>query len=185
MTLDSKIEAILFFKGEPVSISTLAKFLGVPESIVVEELLTLENKLSERGLTLVRSGNEVALATAKDASEIVETLSKEELERDLSKASLETLAIVLYRGPIARSEIEYIRGVQSNFILRSLAIRGLIERAENPNDKRGVLYKVTFDLLKHLGVSSLEEMPEYQNIHERLTKVVDAGIDSETKENNQ
>jgi segregation and condensation protein B len=171
MTPDSKIEAVLFFKGEPTSVSSLSKILDTSEELILEGLTLLESKLTDRGLTLVRNGNEVALATAAGASELIEVLSKEDLERDLSKASLETLAIVLYRGPIGRSEIEYIRGVQSNFILRSLSIRGLIERVENPNDGRTFLYKPTFDLLKHLGISSLEEMPEFSTIQQKLMKV--------------
>ncbi len=170
MTLDSKIEAILFYKGEPTSISMLAKILSTTESLILEELAVLENKLVDRGLILIRNQGEVALATGPGISEEIAKLSKEELDRDLSKASLETLAIILYRGPIARSEIEYIRGVQSNFILRSLSIRGLIERVENPNDGRGFLYKPTVDLQRHLGVDSFEAMPEYSQIHQKLVK---------------
>jgi segregation and condensation protein B len=157
MTLDAKIEAILFFKGEPTSIQSLSKILGIPEFMIMEELVVLEG--------------DVALVTAEGVSEIIETLSKEELSRDLSKASLETLAIILYRGPITRSEIEYIRGVQSSFIIRSLSIRGLIDRIENQNDQRGFLYKPTFDLLRHLGIDSLDKMPEYGVIHEKLTSI--------------
>jgi segregation and condensation protein B len=171
MTLDAKIEAILFFKGEPTSIQSLSKILGIPEFMIMEELVVLEGKLIERGLSLVRSDGDVALVTAEGVSEIIETLSKEELSRDLSKASLETLAIILYRGPITRSEIEYIRGVQSSFIIRSLSIRGLIDRIENQNDQRGFLYKPTFDLLRHLGIDSLDKMPEYGVIHEKLTSI--------------
>ena len=69
------------------------------------------------------------LGTAPQMSATVETLTKEELMKDLGKAGLETISIILYKGPISRAEIDYIRGVQSNFILRNLLVRGLIEKS--------------------------------------------------------
>jgi segregation and condensation protein B len=75
--------------------------------------------------------------------------------KDLGKAGLETLSIILYQGPISRAEIDYIRGVNSNFILRNLLIRGLIERVENPHDQRSFLYKPTLELISYLGLSKI------------------------------
>ena len=77
---------------------------------------------------------------------------------------METLSIILYQGPISRSDIDYIRGVNSQFILRNLLIRGLIERIDNPNDARSFLYKVSINLLANLGINKIEELPEYEQV---------------------
>lgn len=103
-----------------------------------------------------------------DTSALIEKLRKDELVRDLGKAGLETLSIIIYKGPIARAEIDYIRGVQSTFIIRNLMIRGLIEKIPNPKDQRSFLYRPTFDLLSFLGVKSIEEMPEFLKVKEEF-----------------
>lgn len=170
MSLDAKIEAILFYKNEPMSIDELAKLLDESAERVHFALSDLEKKLDGRGLTLIRNGEAVMLGTAKEGSELVEKIRKEELSRDLGKAGLETLAIVLYRGPISRADIDYIRGVNSSFILRNLMVRGLVERVAKENDSRVFLYKPTFELLSLLGLSKLEELPEFETIKEQVDK---------------
>lgn len=173
MNLDSQIEAILFFKGEPVTIKKLAELLSVHEDTIVEALGLLEEKLTGRGLTLIKNDDEVMLGTAKEASEIIESIKKDELSRELGKAGVETLSIILYQGPISRPDIDYIRGVNSSFILRNLMVRGLVERTTNPNDSRGYLYKPTFELLAHLGVSAIEELPEFETMKEKIEVFVE------------
>jgi segregation and condensation protein B len=163
-----KIEAVLFFKGEPVDIPTLSKLLGKPEPEIHEALAKLEQDLATRGIRLMRANGEVQLVTSPDVSELIEQVRKEELSRDIGKAGAETLAIVLYRGPISRSQIDYIRGVNSTFILRNLMIRGLVERVNNPDDQRSFLYKPTFELLSHLGVTKIEDLPEYELVQEEI-----------------
>jgi segregation and condensation protein B len=169
MPLDAQIEAVLFWKGEPLSIKKLAEILKKSEDEILAGLAELEQKLAGRGLALMRKESEVMLATHKDASELITRLTKEELIRDLGKAGLETLSIILYRGPVARRDIDYIRGVNSNFILRNLLVRGLVERVQSPNDQRSFLYKPTFELLSHLGVRTLEDLPEYQDVQREIT----------------
>ena len=166
MNLSAKLEAILFWKAEPVSFKKLAQLLSVTETDIKAGLAELETALKNRGsgLTLVQTDTEVMLGTAKEFSPLIEQLTKEELSRDLGKAGLETLSIVLYQGPISRADIDYIRGVNSQFILRNLLIRGLVERIDNPKDARSFLYKTTLDLLAHLGVSKIEELPEYEKV---------------------
>jgi len=161
-TLSAKLEAILFWKAEPVSMKKLATLLDVGAKEVREGLAQLEQALTGRGLTLVRTDDEVMLGTSKEYSGLIEQLTKDELTRDLGKAGLETISIVLYQGPIARADIDYIRGVNSQFILRNLLIRGLVERVDNPADTRSFLYKPTIDLLSHLGVSKREDLPEFE-----------------------
>ncbi len=159
--LSNGVEAVLFWKGEPMKIKKLAQIFAKTEEEISAGLKELETKLEGRGVTLIFKDDEVALGTSKDNSEIIERLTKEELVRDLGKAGLETLSIVVYMGPISRAEIDLIRGVQSTFILRNLSIRGLVERIPNPKDQRSFLYKPTFDLVSFLGISKIEDMPEY------------------------
>ncbi len=164
MNLAAQLEAILFWKAEPVSFKKLATLLNTDVSAVKTGLQELENILKGRGLTLVQTDEEVMLGTAKELSPLIEQLTKEELTRDLGKAGLETLSIILYQGPISRADIDYIRGVNSQFIVRNLLIRGLVERIDNPKDARSFLYKTTLDLLSHLGISKIENLPEYEQV---------------------
>lgn len=155
------VEAVLFWKGEPVSIKKLSQILSKTEEEISLALKKLEESLAGRGISLVSKEGEFALGTSKDTSELIENLTKEELVRDLGKAGLETLSIIIYQGPISRAEIDYIRGVQSTFILRNLMVRGLVEKVANPTDQRSFLYKPTFELLSYMGVTKIEEMPQF------------------------
>lgn len=164
ISLDAKIEAILFYKSEPISIDALSKILRADKSDIRTSLETLKEKLQGRGITLLLKDDEVLLGTAPEASALIETIIKEELSRDLGKAGLETLSAILYQGPITRAELDYIRGVNSTFILRNLLIRGLIEKIPNPKDQRSFLYRPTFDLLSLLGITRVEDLPEYDKV---------------------
>lgn len=170
MKLDQKIEAVLFLKGEPVSIKKLAEILEVSKDETISGLATLEEGLRERGLAIVRKEDEVMLGTRPELGSLLEKIHKEELTKDLSKSSLETLSIILYKNGAARSEIDWIRGVNSSFILRNLLIRGLIEKITHPEDSRKYFYKPTFELLSFLGVSRIEDLPEFEKIKAVLEK---------------
>jgi len=164
MELSRKIEAILFWKAEPVTKKKLAQLLDTNAESIKTALIELENALKGRGVTLVQTDDEVMLGTAKELSPLIEKLTKDELTHDLGKAGLETISIVLYQGPISRADIDYIRGVNSQFILRSLLIRGLVERVDNPSDARSYLYKPTLELLSHMGVAKIADLPEYDKV---------------------
>ena len=164
LSLDNQIEAVLFWKGEPQSIKKLAASLGKKEEEIKAGLEILKEKIKDRGVELIFKDDEVMLGTASKLSHVIERLTKEELVRDLGKAGLETISIVAYKGPISRAEIDYIRGVQSTFILRNLQIRGLVERIDNEKDHRSFLYRPTFELLQFLGVSKIEDLPEYEKV---------------------
>lgn len=170
MQLDAKIEALLFWKGEPIKLKKIADIFNVNIEEIRNALESLQTKLEDRGVTLVRLEDEVSLGTAKEMSSTIEKLTKDELVRDLGKAGLETLTIILYKGPIKRSEIDYIRGVNSQFIIRNLLIRGLIDRIPHPGDERTFLYKPTFDLLSHLGISKIEDLPEFESMKNTIDK---------------
>ncbi|MDR3558067.1 MAG: SMC-Scp complex subunit ScpB [Candidatus Pacebacteria bacterium] len=187
MNLNAKIEAILFWKAEPVSIKKLASLLSTDDAKISEDevkaaLIELEKNLVGRGVTLVQTDEDVMLGTAKELSPLIEQLTKDELSRDLGKAGLETLSIVLYQGPISRADIDYIRGVNSQFILRALLIRGLVERVENPADARSYLYKTTLDLLSHLGISKVTDLPEYEAVRKDIEAFNQATQDNQTEQ---
>ncbi|MEK7567958.1 MAG: SMC-Scp complex subunit ScpB [Patescibacteria group bacterium] len=168
MELSQIIEAILFWKGEPISIKKISEITKKNISEISEAVNILEENLSNRGVVLLRKGEEIMLGTKGEAGSLIESLIKEELQKDLGKAGLETLSIILYLGPVARSEIDYIRGVNSSFIVRNLLIRGLVERSENVPNKRGYAYNATFELLSYLGITKVEDLTEYKELQQEL-----------------
>jgi segregation and condensation protein B len=111
---------------------------------------------------------EVMLGTSPEASKLIEQITKEELTKDLGKAALETLSVILYKGPVKRSDIDYIRGVNSTFILRNLLIRGLVEKKQAPDDARASVYSASFELLAHLGVAEIKNLPNFELVQEEL-----------------
>ncbi len=168
--LESKIEAILFFKGEPVSRKKLADILKAGQTDINEAIEALKQNLAHRGIVLLEKENDLMLGTAPELSSLIENLQKEELNKELSKAALETLSIVLYNNGASRSLIDYIRGVNSSFTLRALSVRGLVERIADPKDQRRYLYKPSFELLQFMGVKSVEELPDYAEVSKNISE---------------
>lgn len=171
MPLESKIEAILFYKNEPLEIKELSKILGVKESDIKEAVRNLSNALNGRGICLVETDKEISLATAPEMNALIEKIAKDEMSSEIGKAGLETLAIVLYNGPVSRREIDYIRGVNSTFILRNLSTRGLIEKEADLKDQRILRYKGSLSLLTHLGIKRKEELPEFEDLKKEIEKL--------------
>lgn len=182
MNLENKIEAILFFKGEPVSFKKLEDILKVSQNEIKDAIFNLQNNLSNRGIVLIEKENELLLGTAPELSKLIEDLQKEELNKELSKASLETLSIVLYKNGVSRAEIDYIRGVNSSFTLRALSVRGLIEKTTDPKDNRRYVYKPSFDVLSYMGVKSMEELPDWGDINSSI-EIAAKNLEEETKDN--
>ncbi|MCC6290939.1 SMC-Scp complex subunit ScpB [Candidatus Nomurabacteria bacterium] len=168
MKTEALIEAILFWHTEPMTMAELTRAIGRGETEIREALAVLDRNLESRGVQLVYKDDEVMLGSHPEASEVIERLAKEEMSQDLGRASLETLTIVLYRGPVSRARIDYLRGVNSSFILRHLMIRGLVERVPNPEDARSFLYRPTFELLQNLGVKRVEDLPDYASLVDKL-----------------
>src|ERR1035437_5471044 len=164
MQIEQQIEAILFFKGEPVSRKKLSEILNVGQTEINEGLENLKENLKGRGVVLLEKENEITLGTAPELSKLIEDLQKEELNKDLSKASLETLSVVLYKNGATRAEIDYIRGVNSSFTLRALSVRGLVEKTVDEKDNRRYVYKPSFETLSFMGVKMVEELPDYAEV---------------------
>jgi len=171
----SKIEAVLFAYGEPISIEKLAKILNIKseELEVALNNLSVELSRAERGITLIKNNNKIQLATKPELTKLLEDIVKQEFTEDLTPAALETISIIAYSGPISRADIEYIRGVNSSFTIRNLLLRGLIERTVDPKRANAYIYTASFDLIKRLGLSSTNDLPDYEkyrqmvkNLHE-------------------
>src|SRR3990167_1949544 len=164
MTLGAKIEALLFWKSEPMSLKRISAALGESEEDIKKAIPELEQSLLSSGVRIIQKEEELTITTAPEVASIIEKLTKEELSKDIGRAGLETLSIILYYGPISRRDVDYIRGVNSTFIIRNLLVRGLVERVEDKKDQRVFLYKPTFDLLAHLGISKIEDLPDYNSV---------------------
>lgn len=173
MNLKSAIESILFLHGEPMGIGRLARLTAASKGEILTALEELGGELNQRGIVLIQTGEEWQLVTNPENKEIVEELVSGEFSEELSKISLEVLSIIAYKGPLSRAKIEYIRGVNSDYSLRNLLIRGLVGREENPRDRRSYLYSVSTDFLKHLGLKNLEALPHYDEFRQKEIIVPD------------
>lgn len=168
--ITQKIEAYLFFKGEPVTHKEIAKDLKLDMSDIQGYIDTYNEQCvaSQRGIVLVQYDDLITLGTHPDVSDIITQLTKEELQKDLGKSALETLTIILYQGPINRAGIDHIRGVNSQFILRNLLMRGLISRTVDPKDERSFVYTPSLDTLTYLGITRIEDLPEHAHVLQTL-----------------
>lgn len=173
MTPEQLIEAILFSQPEPVAVKDLSRLIKKSPEETVGALENLATSLAGRGIVLVQTENEVALATHPDASDTLKAIRQEELQKDLGRAGLETIGAVIYAGPLTKGRVDYLRGVNSGFILRHLMVRGLVERIPNPDDSRSFLYRPTLELLSYLGVSQVEELPDYETVRHELDNKVE------------
>ena len=170
--LKSAIESILFLHGEAMSVTELAKICGAPKKEVITALGELKDERRDRGIVLVENGETWQLATPPATHEAVQKLLSADISEEISRAGLEVLAIVAYKGPISRAQVEYLRGINSAFTLRNLLIRGLVTREENPKDRRSYLYSITSDFLKHLGLSSPRDLPRFEEFHKKEIEVM-------------
>jgi segregation and condensation protein B len=167
--LSQTIEALLFTLGRPLSRKELIEKLEVSAEDIELALRDLQKNAGERGILCVDDGREVELRISPQSADMVEKVRKEELARELGRAGAETVSAILYRGPLSRSEIDFIRGVNSSQILRTLLVRGLVRRVSNPKDERSFLYEPTTELLSELGVSHRDELPDYKKTRSKLS----------------
>lgn len=155
-----KLEALLFVAAEPVTTAQLATALDVAPSVVERGLNELDASLATRGLRLQRHAGRFQLTTAPQLAELIERFLGLEATTHLSRAALETLAIIAYQQPVTRPQIDSIRGVNSDSMMKSLLTKGLIlesGRADGPG--RPILYSTTPEFLQHFGLNSILEMP--------------------------
>lgn len=181
MNITQKIESYLFYTGDAIAIKNLAKVFEVSEGEIQDALNALEQALSGRGIVLVRNGGDVMLATHPDMADVIMAIKKQELSDPLSKSALETLTIILYKDGATKPEIDFVRGVNSGFMLRNLLVRGLIEKVPNDEDptsrgassghsKRVTKYRATMDTLRFLGISTLSELPNFEQFKAEIER---------------
>ena len=161
-SLKGRIEAILFVAGEAVSLKDMAKALAVGEKelkTALEEIGS-EYDYEQRGFMLKRFGDKVQLATRPLYAEDVLRLLQPVQQQSLSQAAMETLAVVAYKQPVTRAEVEQIRGVKCDYSLQSLTTKGLIAEAGRKDTiGRPILYATTDTFLSHFGLATLEDLP--------------------------
>jgi len=160
LSLSVQLEALLFVAAEPVTNAQLATALDVAPSVIERGLNELDASLSTRGLRLQRNAGRVQLTTAPQLAELIERFLGLEATSHLSRAALETLAIIAYQQPVTRPQIDSIRGVNSDSMMKSLLNKGLVlesGRADGPG--RPILYSTTPEFLQHFGLNSILEMP--------------------------
>lgn len=158
--IKSLVESLLFVSGEPLSLSQMGRILGVSGPVLEPVLASLAEEYQARGFRLQRQGDQVQMVTAPEAAPYVERLLVMEGRGQLSRAALETLAIIAYRQPMTRAGIEAVRGVNSDRALDSLEARGLVaEVGRLPTVGRPVLFGTTLQFLEHFGLESLEQLP--------------------------
>ncbi|HSK66201.1 MAG TPA: SMC-Scp complex subunit ScpB [Anaerolineales bacterium] len=177
LPLSVQVEAMLFVAAEPVTPAQLAAALDVAISVVERGLNELDASLAGRGVRLQRHAGRVQLTTAPELAELIERFLGLEATSHLSRAALETLAIIAYQQPVTRPQIDSIRGVNSDSMMKSLLNKGLIlesGRADGPG--RPILYSTTPEFLQHFGLSSILEMPplakpdEEEEAHNEMLK---------------
>jgi len=161
--ISALLEALLFAHGGEISFVRLGELAGMTADAAATSVRTLaqEYRAGGRGLTIIEHNGGCALGTSGEYAEQIAAVGRKEFSEELSRASLETLALIAYRGPLTRAEVEQVRGVQSSFILRNLLLRGLIERTGENRGEPAHRYRVTTDFLAHIGLGSLEELPGF------------------------
>lgn len=166
MNVAALLESILFVSQKPLTAQKLAAVCGRQLKEVREALdeLSESYQSSDRGIVLLQNAGEYQLASHPSSSDVVQVYLQEESIGELTRPALETLSVIAYRGPVAKSEIEKIRGVNCSLALRNLMIRGLIDE-EHMKDIDEKSYRLSFQFLRHLGVSETSELPDYARLH--------------------
>jgi len=161
--LAALIESLLFVADGPVTLEQLSRAVDVELSLVRQAVNELSAHYGGRGLRLQREAQRVQLVTVPEAAPYIERFLGLELASTLTTAALETLAIVAYRQPVTRSQIEGVRGVNCDTVLRTLVHRGLVEpKGRLEQAGRPILYGTTFEFLQYFGFRDLSQLPPLQ-----------------------
>lgn len=165
MNLGAKLEAVLFARAEAMTAKELSSLLKVSVEEVGEAARELSASLAGRGIALVSASDTYELRTAPEAAPLLADMQAEDLGKGIGRAGLEVLSLVLYRGPISRTDIDYVRGVNSATALRTLLARRLVERVDGG---RAPKYRATTELLAMLGIRNGEDLPGYEAMISRV-----------------
>lgn len=166
--LKNLVESLLFVASKPITAGELAKTLNKEQQEVQAALDALALEKKNSGVIVLDNNGQYQLAASPRNSSAVKDFLNAELREKLTEATVEVLGIIAYRQPISKAEIEAIRGVNSQYSLRHLLMRGLIEKTSNPNDARSFLYQTTTEFLMHLGLSSVKDLTEFEKLVEQI-----------------
>lgn len=162
--LKSQILSILFVSTKPVSLAELVTSLDTDQESIRQAVAAIVANNHTSGIILLAHNERLQLSTNPDNSPQVKKFLSLELREKLSDPALETLAVIAYQQPVSKAEIENIRGVNSQYTIRQLLIRGLIEKVGSQNDKRVQLYKTTLEFMQHMGLSNMDQLPDFEEI---------------------
>lgn len=182
MSIKSQIESLLFISTKPLSLKKITEVSGGKKDEVKKAIAELAEEYNhkDKGINIQKIGASYQMVTSSENAKMIGEYLKEEITGELTPASLETLTVIAYRGPITKTELELIRGVNCSVILRNLLIRGLIEQK---HDKKLLVdkYQVSFDFLQHLGLTEISKLPEYEKLNsdENLQKLLNPDQDQQ------
>lgn len=163
MNLKSLIESLLFVAGRPVGMKELQKATGKAESEIESAIAELETDHKDSGIVILKQNQSYLMSSHPENSQAVKDFLSVDLREKLTDAAIETLAIITYKQPVSRAEIEAIRGVNSQYTIRLLMMRGLIEKAAH-KDSRSNYYQTTHEFLQHLGLKNIKDLPEFAEL---------------------
>lgn len=168
--LKSQIESLLFISGRPMSVRELVEITKGKNKEVEKacEDIMAEKKKNGSGSQILKNGSNFQMVTAPENAAMIQEFIKDETTGELSRPSLETLTIIAYRGPVSKTDLDRIRGVNCSLILHNLLVRGLINAREDKK-KDETYYSVTFDFLKFLGLNDIKELPDFERLSQEDT----------------
>jgi len=165
--IKSKIESLLFISGKTMSIKQLSGLINKKPEEIEEagDALLAVYKEKNSGIQIIKNNSNYQMVTAGDNSELIKDFIKDETTGEFSKPSLETLTIIAYRGPVSKTDIDRIRGINCSLILKNLSIRGLVDVKKDSKEEE-TYYSVSVDFLRYLGINNVEELPEYAKLNQ-------------------
>lgn len=166
-SVKSQLESLMFVANKPLTVKELADLLKIKNDEVdaaMDELAADYLKI-ESGLQVIKNNGKYQMVSSAENAAVVAEFIKDETSGELSRPSLEALTVIAYRGPISKIDLDRIRGVNCSLIIRNLLIRGLIEEKAD-KDKKESFYNVTMDFIRYLGINKLEDLPDYERLHQ-------------------
>lgn len=162
MNVEGRIESLLFVASRPLSSKRIAELLSIELEAVKDGVARLKEQYNteDHGIQIAQHGSSVQMVTSSINAKVVADFLREDRSGELTRPALEALTIIAYRGPLPKSEIDLIRGVNCSLILRNLLVRGLITSRED-RERMTTIYEISFDFLRHLGIREVTELPEY------------------------
>ena len=163
-----EISVLLFLNENGIKREEIKSKLKIKDNELDKAISEIKSNLKKIGLDIIDNGSCLLISTSKEVSDFVKKYKDQMYTSNFTKGARETLSIVMYLGPISKIDVDYIRGVNSQSLLNQLLLRGLIEKEIDNKDRRVTIYRLTTDFLSYLGVSNIEELPNYEKLSKEL-----------------